>query len=181
MPKRYPPEFRRKVLDLVDAGRPVAQVATDLDISEQTIYFWRRQHRIDRGQLPGPTSGEKAELMAARKRIAELETELAIHRRATELLGRWCPQKTVRGHRRDGLESLPVQVACRVLGVSESGYYDWRYRPPSRCAAVDPARLADRADPRRPSGLVGTYGARRVHAELGLGRASSSGTARWSC
>ena len=45
----YPPEFRRKVLDLVEAGRKVADVARDLGISEQTIYTWRRQDRIDRG------------------------------------------------------------------------------------------------------------------------------------
>jgi hypothetical protein len=32
------------------------------------------------------TSAEKAELAAARRRIRELETEVAIHRRATELL-----------------------------------------------------------------------------------------------
>ena len=32
MPKRYPAEFRRKVLDLVAAGRLAAQVAYDLDI-----------------------------------------------------------------------------------------------------------------------------------------------------
>ena len=87
MPKRYPAEFRRKVLDLVAAGRPVAQVASDLAISEQTIYVWRRQHLIDTGQLPGTTSSENAELMAARRRIAELEAEVAIHRRAAQLLG----------------------------------------------------------------------------------------------
>lgn len=87
VPKSYPPEFRRKVLDLVAAERRVAEVAADLDISEQTIYVWRRQELIDTGQLPGTTSGENAELVAARKRIAELETEVAIHRRAAELLG----------------------------------------------------------------------------------------------
>jgi transposase-like protein len=36
----YPPEFRRKVLDLVEAGRSVADVARDLEISEQSIYTW---------------------------------------------------------------------------------------------------------------------------------------------
>lgn len=83
----YPPEFRRKVLDLVEAGRSVAEVARDLGISEQTVCTWRRQDRIDRGLAPGLTSAEKAELAAAKRRIAELEAEVAIHRRASELLG----------------------------------------------------------------------------------------------
>jgi transposase-like protein len=42
VPRRYPAEFRRKVLDLVAAGRPVARVAGDLQISAQVIYTWRR-------------------------------------------------------------------------------------------------------------------------------------------
>jgi len=82
----YPPEFRRKVLDLVEAGRPIADVAHDLEISGQSIYTWRRQDRIDRGLEPGLSSGEKAELEAARRRISQLETELDAARRATELL-----------------------------------------------------------------------------------------------
>ena len=39
------------------------------------------------------TSSDHAELVAARKRIAELENELAIHRRAAELLGDVVPPK----------------------------------------------------------------------------------------
>ena len=89
----YPPEFRRKVLDLVEAGRPVVDVARDLGISAESIYTWRRQDRIDKGLQPGLTSLEKAELTAAKRRIAELETELAIHRRASELLGKVVPPK----------------------------------------------------------------------------------------
>ena len=89
----YPPEFRRKVLDLVDAGRKVADVARDLGISDQSIYTWRRQDRIDRGLEPGLTSGEKSELAAAKRRIAELETELAASRRAVELVREVVPPK----------------------------------------------------------------------------------------
>jgi transposase len=37
--------------------------------------------------LPGTNSSDLSELAAARKRIAELEAELAVHRRAAELLG----------------------------------------------------------------------------------------------
>ena len=82
----YPAEFRRKVLDLLAEGRSVASVAHDLDVSDQTIYNWRRQDRIDGGEQPGLTMAEKAELTAAKKRIAELETELAIAKRAVDLL-----------------------------------------------------------------------------------------------
>jgi transposase-like protein len=89
----YPAEFRRKVLDLVEAGRPVADVAKALGISDQSIYTWRRQDRIDKGLEPGLTSVEKSELQAANQRIAQLEAELAVHRRASELLGKVVPPK----------------------------------------------------------------------------------------
>jgi transposase-like protein len=81
------------VLDLVEAGRPVADIARDLGSSAESIYTWRRQDRIDKGLQPGLTSAEKSELTAAKRRIAELEAELAIHRRASELLGKVVPPK----------------------------------------------------------------------------------------
>lgn len=89
----YPPEFRQRVIELVEAGRKVAEVATDLGISEQTVYTWRRQARIDAGLEAGISTSEQAELTAARRQIRELETELAIHRRATELLKEKTNQK----------------------------------------------------------------------------------------
>jgi Transposase IS116/IS110/IS902 family len=46
MPSSYPPELRGKVLDLLKAGRTVAPVAADLQISDQTIYNWRQQELI---------------------------------------------------------------------------------------------------------------------------------------
>lgn len=82
----YPPEFRQRVLDLLEAGRRPTDLARDLGISSQTIYVWRRQDRIDRGEIPGLTSAERTDLAVAKQRIRELEAELAIHRRASELL-----------------------------------------------------------------------------------------------
>ena len=70
----------------MSSARRLAEVAAELGISEQTIYAWRRQARIDAGIEAGLTTSEKADLVAAKRRIRELETELAIHRRATELL-----------------------------------------------------------------------------------------------
>lgn len=86
MPRRYPVAFRRKVLDLIEAGRPVAEIAEQLAVSDQTIYNWRNQDRVDRGLRTGLTTRESGELAAARKRIRELETELAVTKRANELL-----------------------------------------------------------------------------------------------
>ena len=84
--KGCPAGFRWRALDLVAAGKPVAEVARLLVVSDQSIYSWRRQERIDRGELAGLSSTEREELRAARARIKELETELAVHRRAAELL-----------------------------------------------------------------------------------------------
>ena len=65
-------------------------------------------------------------------------------------------------------EGLPVQLACRVMGVSESGYYDALSRPPS-VRAIRHAWLTDQIREAHAASN-GTYGARRVHAELTLGR-----------
>ncbi|MGS2640162.1 transposase [Streptosporangium sp. LJ11] len=107
----YPSEFRRKVPDLVEAGRTVTDVARDLDISSQTIHSWRRQDHIDRGLEPGLTSSEKAELLAARQRIAELETELQATRRAIEPVREVVPPKG--GSKPSRSRSPAASFGCR--------------------------------------------------------------------
>lgn len=70
-------------------------------------------------------------------------------------------------------DGLPVQTACRVLGVSESGYYAWRERPPS-ARAIRHAWLTDLIREIHTASR-GTYGAPRVHAELTLGHGITVG------
>lgn len=65
-------------------------------------------------------------------------------------------------------EGLAVQVACKVLGVSESGFYEHRKRPPSE-RSIRHAMLTDLITQIHVESH-GIYGGRRVHAELTLGR-----------
>ena len=58
----------------------------------------------------------------------------------------------------------PIATLCRVLGVSASGYYAWTGRPAAARATADAAlREQIRVIHARSRG---TYGERRVHAEL---------------
>ena len=85
MPRTYDPEFRRWVVELVRAGRPVRVVAAELGLAEATVYRWKAQDLIDRGVKQGTSTSDQGELAAARRRIQELETELALVKRAAAL------------------------------------------------------------------------------------------------
>jgi putative transposase len=57
-----------------------------------------------------------------------------------------------------------VPTLCRMLGVSRSGYYAWRSRPPSERARFD-AVLSQKIETIHRNSRA-TYGAPRIHAEL---------------
>ena len=60
--------------------------------------------------------------------------------------------------------SYPVAMMCRMLGVSKSGYYAWRGRPPSERRRQD-AFLTEKIREIHSRSRE-TYGYPRVHAEL---------------
>lgn len=63
---------------------------------------------------------------------------------------------------------IPVAVTCRVLKVSTSGYYEWRSRPASSRDLEQAYLIEEIRNVHAAS--YGTYGHRRVHAELTMGR-----------
>ena len=85
MPSRYPPELRRQVVELVRSGTRVALLADTFGMSAVTIYNWLKQDRIDRGEVPGKSTDQQLELAAAKRRIKQLETELAVARKVNEV------------------------------------------------------------------------------------------------
>jgi putative transposase len=70
-------------------------------------------------------------------------------------------------------EGRPIQVACRVLEVPESSYFDWRSRAPS-ARSIRHVWLTDMITQVHAASR-GTYGHRRVHAGLTLGQGISVG------
>ena len=85
MPRRYPSEIRRQVVELARAGTRVKQLVATFGMSEATIYNWLKQEQIDRGEIDGLSTDQALELAAAKKRIRQLETELAVSRKVNEI------------------------------------------------------------------------------------------------
>jgi putative transposase len=168
MPSRYPVEVRRQVVELARAGTRVAQLAETFGMSEAVIYGWLKQDRIDRGEAPGLSTEGQMELAAAKRRIRQLETELAVSRKVNEVfLEQNLPQKPLPGDRLPDGQAFDVLRAC-LLDVAPSGYYDWKVRPPSARTLRHAWLAGEIAQVHKDSG--GTYGTLRVTAELRYGR-----------
>jgi transposase-like protein len=88
MPAAKPPEFRRRALDLVAQGEPVARVAKDLGISESCLRRWMEKDAVDGGRKEGLTSAERKELVELRRRNRVLEMVIEILKRASAYFAR---------------------------------------------------------------------------------------------
>ena len=76
----YSDEFKQEAVALVETGRTVEQVATQLGIPHGTLWNWvtRSNERVARGKPAGMTDEEwiaPSAYQAALKRIADLERE----------------------------------------------------------------------------------------------------------
>lgn len=59
----YPEEFERDAVRLVwSSGRPLAEIARELGMAENSLYRWIRQFDVDEGRREGLTTDEREEL-----------------------------------------------------------------------------------------------------------------------
>ena len=86
MPKTrpaYPPEFRRRIVELVRAGRTPESLAKEFEPSAVSIRKWVAQADIDDGKRSdGLITEERQELQRLRREIRVLREEKEILRKA---------------------------------------------------------------------------------------------------
>lgn len=92
--KRYTPEFKAQAVSLVRLGRPVTEVAQELEIGTSMLYAWMRKGA---GMQPGQFGSEGLravgeepaadELPRLRREILTLKLENDILKKAAVILG----------------------------------------------------------------------------------------------
>ena len=83
--REFSPEFKDEAVRLViNTGRPVATVARELGIVEQTLGNWVKAFRVrhEAGE-EALTDAERVELLRLRKEVAELRLDRAFLKKAS--------------------------------------------------------------------------------------------------
>jgi transposase len=79
----YPPEFRAEAVRLVKtSGEPIARIAKDLGVSDQTLRNWVAQDDVDAGRKSGLTSDERTRMRELERENRKLREEREILRKA---------------------------------------------------------------------------------------------------
>lgn len=90
-PAPYPPEFRRRLIELVRAGESPEALARKFEPTAQSIRNWVRQADLDDGKrTDGLTTEERAELVRLRRENSTLREEREILKKAAA----WFAQET---------------------------------------------------------------------------------------
>jgi len=92
MPKQrpvYPPEYRRRLVELARSGRSIKSLAREFEPSTCTIRTWIKQADLDEGRrADGLTTVEREELARLRRENRELKLERDILKKAAAWFAR---------------------------------------------------------------------------------------------
>ena len=85
--KKYPEEFKKQIDELYKNGKTVINLAREYGLVEQTIYKWiHRYESVSKDEKGNDIS--QADINAMKKRIAELEMENEILKKATAIFAK---------------------------------------------------------------------------------------------
>jgi transposase len=81
--KTYTAEFKREAVQLVQtSGKPIAQVARELGISDSSIHQWRKE-LVEHGSQAFPGSGQQT---AQEAEVRHLKRELEVVKQERDIL-----------------------------------------------------------------------------------------------
>ena len=85
----YPPEFRRRMVELVRAGHTVTELAKQYEPTAEAIRAWVKQADLDDGlREDGLTTAEREELRRLRRENRRLREEREILKKAAAWFAR---------------------------------------------------------------------------------------------
>lgn len=94
MPKTrppYPQEFRRQILELIQAGRTPSELAREFEPSGQTIRTWMKQAEAESEKSPAGMSAEEQQELA---RLREENRQLRLERDILAKAAAWFARET---------------------------------------------------------------------------------------
>ena len=123
------------ILSEHEAGVSVRELARRYEPSATTIQNWKRQAKAKASESE-PGESEVAQLRRLQRRNQELEQENAFLKKSGSLVCRrqrdpaWWNRayELIEAERKN----FAIRLMCRVLEISESGYYAWRNRKPMK-------------------------------------------------
>lgn len=85
----YPPEFRRRILELARTGRSINSLSQEFSVARQSIVNWLKQDDLDAGRRDdGLTTEERKELTQLRRENKRLKLEAEILSKAAAWFAR---------------------------------------------------------------------------------------------
>jgi putative transposase len=165
--RRFTREYKAQAVQLLmESGKPLTEVAAELDVSPGPLSQWRNEQlAAGSAEALAARKAEQAETQRLRREVKRLEEEVEILRKAAAFFARG-DRVTKFAFVSAERANHAVMTLHRVVGVSVSGFYAWLRAIPSQ-----QSRAETEAELRGPISRIfaaqrRVYGAPRIHAEL---------------